>query len=81
MADGADGGLLATASEAIALIRKAKSQAHVSMRADVDTAVVSGTREALDRFALVDADVRAAGRIGAVEQQVHDGALAVHVRF
>ena len=75
----ADGELLATAAEVIAAIRKAKSQAQVSMRTEVARAVVSGSRAALDRFAQVQADVRAAGRIGAVEQQVGDGALTVRV--
>ncbi|MCZ4102805.1 valine--tRNA ligase [Streptomyces sp. So13.3] len=77
-ADG-DGELLATAAEVIAAVRKAKSEAKVSMRAEVKEAVVSGPREVLDRYALVDADVRAAGRIGAVEQQEDAGPLAVRV--
>ncbi|WP_369250280.1 valine--tRNA ligase [Streptomyces sp. R41] len=79
MAGGADGELLATAAEVIAAVRKAKSEAQVSMRTDVTKAVISGSLAALDRFALVQADVRAAGRIGVVEQQVGDGAFTVTV--
>ncbi|MEU3460609.1 valine--tRNA ligase [Streptomyces sp. NPDC006733] len=77
-ADG-DGTLLATAADVISAVRKAKSEAKVSMRAEVTTAVVSGPREALARYALVDADVRAAGRIGAVERREDAGPLAVRV--
>ncbi|WP_406489724.1 class I tRNA ligase family protein [Streptomyces phaeochromogenes] len=79
MAGGVDGELLATAADVIAAVRKAKSEAQVSMRTDVARAVISGSRAALDRFALVHADVRAAGRIGAVDQQVGDGTLTVQV--
>lgn len=79
LAAGGDGELLATAAEVIAAVRKAKSEAKVSMRADVTKAVVSGSREALDRYALVDADVRAAGRIGAVALREDAGPLAVSV--
>ncbi|NUK14013.1 valine--tRNA ligase [Streptomyces lunaelactis] len=75
----ADCELLATAAEVIAAVRKAKSEAKVSMRTDVAKAIVTGSRAELDRFALVQADVRAAGRIGAVEQQVGDGAFTVQV--
>jgi len=66
-AGSADRLVLATASEVIAGVRKAKSQARVSMRADVRKITIRGPGEALDRFALVETDVRAAGRIGDVE--------------
>ncbi|MEC4017048.1 valine--tRNA ligase [Streptomyces sp. H27-D2] len=78
-AGAADGGLLATAAEAVSAVRRAKSAAKVSMRTEVAKAVVSGPRAVLDRFALVEADVRAAGRIGVVERRVGDGALEVSV--
>ncbi|MFF0061359.1 valine--tRNA ligase [Streptomyces sp. NPDC005279] len=79
LADGADGELLSTASKVIAAVRKAKSEAQVSMRADVAKATITGSRADLDRFSLVDSDVRAAGRIGVVEQEPGDGTLAVKV--
>lgn len=79
MAGGVDGELLTTAADVIAAVRKAKSEAQVSMRTDVARAVISGSRAALDRFALVHADVQAAGRIGAVDEQVGDGTLTVQV--
>ncbi|MVO87150.1 valine--tRNA ligase [Streptomyces sp. p1417] len=61
-----DGRALATAAEVIAGVRKAKSLARLSMRAQAGAVVVRGPRAALDRFALVEADVRAAGRIAEV---------------
>jgi valyl-tRNA synthetase len=81
LAAGADGDVLATASEVIAAVRKAKSSAQVSMRAEVQRAIISGPRLALDRFALVATDVRAAGRIGLVEERESEGDIAVEVSF
>jgi isoleucyl-tRNA synthetase len=60
LAGSADRRVLATASEVIAAVRRAKSQAQLSMRADVRKIMVTGPSELLARFALVDADVRAA---------------------
>ncbi|ARX87730.1 valine--tRNA ligase [Streptomyces alboflavus] len=71
--------MLATAAEVIAGVRKAKSLARLSMRAEIATVVVRGPRDVLDRFALAAADVRAAGRVGEVVLEVADGALAVEV--
>ncbi|MFD0416444.1 valine--tRNA ligase [Streptomyces sp. NPDC127108] len=74
-----DGSVLATAAEVIAGVRKAKSLARLSMRAEIAKVVVRGPRDVLDRFALAAADVRAAGRVGQVVLEVADGALAVEV--
>jgi len=60
---GGDPAVLAAASDAIAAVRKAKSAARLSMRADVATLVVTGDSVDL-RPAL--ADLRAAGRIAEV---------------
>ncbi|MER5181190.1 valine--tRNA ligase [Streptomyces sp. NPDC002896] len=79
LADGVDESLLDTASDVIASIRKAKSEAQVSMRTEVTKAVVTASRSDLDRFARVARDVRAAGRIGAVELWEENGPLAVRV--
>ncbi|MEW1930392.1 valine--tRNA ligase [Streptomyces sp. NPDC088360] len=76
---GADASVLATASEVIAAVRKAKSEARLSMRAEVARVVVFGPRASLDRFALAQADVRAAGRVGAVELAEADTPLRVEV--
>lgn len=58
-----DSGVLSTASEAIGEIRRAKSDAKVSMRTNVTKVVVEGNREALDTLREVLADVEAAGRV------------------
>ncbi|GHC58586.1 valine--tRNA ligase [Streptomyces flavofungini] len=77
---GPDGSVLATAAAVIAGVRKAKSLARLSMRAEIGTVVVRAPRADLDRFALAAADVRAAGRVGEVVLEVGEGALVVEVR-
>ncbi|MFJ1708605.1 valine--tRNA ligase [Kitasatospora sp. NPDC088346] len=78
----ADRAVLATAAEAIAGVRKAKSEARLPMRTDVGRAVITGPRPVLDRLALAEGDVRAAGRIAEVETVVgEDPQLSVAVSF
>ncbi len=67
---GTDGEVLETAADAIAAVRRAKSAARLSLRAPLASAVVTASRPDLNRFEIVASDVRAAGRIGAVEQIV-----------
>ncbi|MET8686925.1 valine--tRNA ligase [Streptomyces sp. NPDC004732] len=74
-----DVAVLTVASEAIATVRRAKSQARLSMRTEVAAVTVTAPRAALDRFASAVGDVRAAGRIGAVELRAGEGALQVEV--
>ncbi|WAL99068.1 valine--tRNA ligase [Streptomyces sp. Je 1-369] len=76
-----DAAVLAVASEAIAGVRKAKSQARLSMRTEVAGATVTAARAELDHFAAAEDDVRAAGRIGAVELREGEGALRVEVTW
>lgn len=76
LARGEDGELLATTADLITAVRKAKSEAQGSMCTDV---AISGCRAELDRVVLVQADARAAVRIGALEQQVDDSSLTVKV--
>ncbi|MEV5976207.1 valine--tRNA ligase [Streptomyces sp. NPDC052114] len=76
-----DPAVLATASEAIAAVRRAKSRAKLSMRAEVAKATVTAERAVLDRFAVAEGDLRAAGRIGAVELREAEGDLQVEVAF
>ena len=52
-------------AEALAAVRKAKSEAKLSMRADVASATVTGPQHALDRVAEAGADLQATGRIAA----------------
>lgn len=78
-APAADRALLDTASELIAGVRKAKSAARVSMRAEVPRVTVTGDAGALARLALVEADLRAAGHIVRIERAESEGPLVVDV--
>ncbi len=55
------------ASDAIAAIRKSKSQAGLSQKTDVAEFVVAGPKSALDVLATVLPDVAAAGRVARAE--------------
>jgi len=60
-------------------IRKAKSDAKVSMRADVTAAVVSGDADALGRVEQAAGDLAAAGRLAHLTFLPEGGALRVEV--
>ena len=60
---GADSALLTAVGEALAGVRKAKSEAKVGMRAEVASIVLAGSGEWADRVRLAEGDLRAAGRI------------------
>ncbi|WP_327067922.1 valine--tRNA ligase [Kitasatospora sp. NBC_01302] len=81
--DAPPGELLAVAGQVIAGVRRAKSEAHRSMRTEVSHAVVHGPAEALAVLALVVDDLRSAGRIARLEtvEAVDAGELAVTVTF
>jgi valyl-tRNA synthetase len=79
-AGAADPGVLAAATEILTAVRRAKSEAKLSMRADVSMTVVAAPRDVLDRLALAAADVRSAGRIQ--ELDLREGpSMEVGVRF
>jgi valyl-tRNA synthetase len=61
--DGADAALLAAVGEALAGVRKTKSEAKVGMRAEVSSVVLAGTPAWCDRVRVAEADLRAAGRV------------------
>jgi valyl-tRNA synthetase len=71
--------LLALAGAVIAAVRRAKTDAKVSMRSAVETLTVTGPAEVLDRFAQVEPDVRLAGAIAAVERREGDFAVAAKI--
>jgi len=60
---GGDPVLLGAVGEALAGVRKAKSEAKVGMRAEVASIVLAGPGEWADRVRLAESDLRAAGRI------------------
>jgi valyl-tRNA synthetase len=63
---------LSAASEVVRAIRKAKSDAKLSMRAEVASLTVRGSHDALMLFKLAERDVQAAGRVRDVHTTVID---------
>jgi valyl-tRNA synthetase len=70
-ADAGDPGVLTAATDVLTAVRRAKSEAKVSMRADVRRTVVAAPSDVLDRLRLAEADVRAAGRIQELSLEEH----------
>jgi valyl-tRNA synthetase len=68
----ADPALLGAVGAALAGVRRAKSEAKVGMRADVQSAVLTGPPAALARVRLAEGDLTAAGRIAALDYQPGD---------
>jgi valyl-tRNA synthetase len=71
--------LLGLVGDALSLVRKAKSEAQVSMRTDVPRAIVRGPADLLDVLALGNDDLRSAGRIAELSFQPGGDAIAVDV--
>ena len=74
--------VLTAVGEALAGVRKAKSEAKVGMRAEVSSVVLSGPPQWAERVRQAEADLRAAGRVTgtptyaeADAPQVHDAVL------
>ncbi len=65
--EGGDPAVLTAVATALAGVRGAKSQAKVSQRTDVRRAVVTGSQDALDRVRAGTDDLRAAGRVAALD--------------
>jgi valyl-tRNA synthetase len=66
---GGDRALVEVLAAAISAVRKVKSEAKVSMRAEVATATFHGAAQDLERIRLAQADLIAAGRIAEVKYQ------------
>jgi valyl-tRNA synthetase len=60
---GGDPALLATVGEALAAVRKVKSEAKLGMRAEVRTMTLVGLPDELERVRAAEADLRASGRV------------------
>jgi valyl-tRNA synthetase len=71
--------LLTLAGEVIAAVRRAKTDAKVSMRSAVETLTVTGPPELLARFTAIEPDIRVAGTIASVETREGDFALRAKV--
>jgi valyl-tRNA synthetase len=70
--------LLALAGDVIAAVRRAKTDAKVSMRSAVEELTVSGPAEVLARFAAIEPDIRIAGAI--LHITTRDGGFAIEAR-
>jgi len=66
MAADGDRAVISDTAVALSLVRKAKSEAKVSMKADVASAVVHGPADSLARIEAIEGDLRAAGSIAEV---------------
>jgi valyl-tRNA synthetase len=74
--------LLELTSAVLQRIRKAKSEANVSMRTEVSRLVIAGESRVLALFGLAEGDITAAGALREAAEQHHDstgGELAVEV--
>ena len=77
-----DAALLADVAEALIAIRGAKSNAKVSMRAEVSRAVFHGPAASLERLRAIEPDLRAVGRlVGDVEWAEGAESLSVDVEL
>ncbi|MBO0803208.1 MAG: valine--tRNA ligase [Nocardiopsaceae bacterium] len=75
----ADPGVLAVAAEVIAAVRKAKSEAKLSMRTEVSRVEIAAPAATLDRVQLAEDDLRAAGRITKIDRTAADGGIRITV--
>jgi valyl-tRNA synthetase len=73
--------VLMVARDVIAAVRKAKSEAKVSMKTDVEAIEVTASAEIVERARLAEADLRAAGHIGQIGYTAAGGELSVAVRL
>ena len=74
-----DAAVVADVATALSGIRKAKSEAKVSMRVDVDRATVTGPADAIERVRVAAGDLSAAGRVAALDLVAGEGPVRVDV--
>ena len=67
-----DAAVVDEVAAALSLVRRAKSEAKVSMKAEVDLVVISGPDEMLARVRAAEADLKAAGRIERIDYTTAD---------
>jgi len=65
----ADPAILGAVGEALAGVRRTKSEAKVGMKAEVRSAVLAGPEAILERIRLAEGDLIAAGRIASLKYQ------------
>jgi valyl-tRNA synthetase len=79
MAADGDRAVVADTAVALSLVRKAKSEAKASMKADVASAIVRGPAESLDRISAVAGDLKATGSIAELNFEPGGDAVTVDV--
>ena len=72
--------LLTLAGQVIAAVRRAKTDAKVSMRSAVETLTVIGPAEMLERFGRIEGDIRIAGTVADVATRDGAGELSLEVK-
>jgi valyl-tRNA synthetase len=70
---GGDPAVLTTVGEALAGVRKVKSEAKLGMRAEVRTMTLVGLPQELERVRLAEGDLRASGRVTQLQYEEGDG--------
>ncbi|WP_323099690.1 valine--tRNA ligase [Intrasporangium sp. YIM S08009] len=70
---GGDAAVLVTVGQALASVRKVKSEAKLGMRAEIRTMTLVGLPEELERVRAAEADLRASGRITDLAYAEGDG--------
>jgi valyl-tRNA synthetase len=70
---GGDAAVLVTVGEALAAVRKVKSEAKLGMRAEIRTMTLVGLPEELERVRSAEADLRASGRVTDLAYAEGDG--------
>ncbi len=79
LAGDADAAMVDDVAAVLTLVRKAKSEAKASMRADVASAVITANPDAADRLSAVEGDLQAAGRIQELSIIAAEGPILVEV--
>ncbi len=79
LAGGADAALVDDVSAVLTGVRKAKSEAQASMRAEIESATVTAPATQAARLRAASGDIRAAGRIAALAIDDADGPISVAV--
>jgi valyl-tRNA synthetase len=79
LASGEDAALVDDVAEVLTLVRKAKSEAKVSMKADVSSATIHAPGDRIARLRHAGADLAATGRIADLEFVERDGPIDVSV--
>jgi len=74
-----DARIFTDAQTALGLIRKAKSEAKVSMKAEVATATLSGSTDHMENLKLAERDLAAAGNVASMDFAATDGDIAAEI--